>query len=556
MIKYILGISACYHDSSAVLVKDGSVSSAVQEERFTRKKHDSSFPNHSISYCLSKENIGIDDISLIAVCDLPSEALGLEEKDIKRITGYSGEVVFYEHTHSHAAAAFYPSPFKESAILTMNSGAQKIASSTGVGKGNEISNIGMTFFPDSLGLFYSAFTHYCGFKPGSGEYKLMGLAAYGEAKYADIMKEKVVDLAGIGDIKLNHDYFEPSVRYLVPGDEFSELFKIKPREPEAPLTKEYADLAKSVQVIAEEVILHKARSLARDTHQVNLCMAGGMALNCAANGKLLREKIFENIWIQPASNDAGASLGAALLGWHAHFRKERKADGLHDKQKGSFLGPEFEQEKIKKFLDENKLEYEELREDELIKTTSDLLSEGKIVGWFQGRMEFGPRALGARSVLADPRSNNVNKFINTKVKFREPFRPFAPSVLEEKCAEYFDLLIKSPYMLFTAPVAVLKRTKRECPKDLSLEERPACSVVPAVTHVDFSARVQTVGYEDNHLFHELIKKFDEDHDCAVLVNTSFNVRGEPIVCTPADAYNCFKNTEMDVLVIGNFIIRK
>ncbi|MBD3379886.1 MAG: hypothetical protein GF408_05430 [Candidatus Omnitrophica bacterium] len=557
MTTYILGISAHYHESSAVLLKDGEMIAAVQEERFTRRKHDKAFPVNSIEYCLSLEGIGVEDLDLVAVCDLPSEALGLEEKDVREKTGFKGDILFYEHDLCHSAAAFYPSPFSEAAVLTVNSAVRKVSSSIGEGRGRDLTVMGRSFFPDSIGLFYSAFTHYCGFKPGSGEYKLMGLAAYGDSRYADLIREKAAVFCGVGDIKLNFDYFEPGAKYMFLNEDFSSLAGFPPREPETPLKKEYADLARSVQLITEEVILKKAAALKRDTGLPYLCMSGAMALNCAANGRILREGGFEDIWIQPASNDAGASLGAAFLAWHGHMKKERPVTGKSDKQKGSFLGPGFTPEEIGDFLEKEGIAHERPGKEELAGKVARLIAGGNIIGWFRGRMEFGPRALGARSILADPRSNRIHAFINSKVKFREPFRPFAPSVMAEKAGEYFDLDRESPYMLFAVPVALSKRLCRECPRDPeSREEAEPCSEIPAVTHVDFSSRVQTVSRKDDPVFHELLKRFYEDHGCPVLVNTSFNVRGEPIVCTPKDAYECFMKTGMDYLVMGDYVVSK
>jgi len=537
----ILGISAFYHDAAAVLVSDGEIIAAAQEERFTRKKHDPSFPVKSIEYCLREGSIDIGDIDLVAFYDKL-----FAEKYIRRILGYKGAVVFPEHHHSHAASAFYPSPFDEAAILTVDGAGKWITATFGKGKRNKIELSHEIRSPHSLGLLYSAFTHYCGFEVNSGEYKLMGLASYGEPRYVGLILESLVNLKKDGSLRLNLKYFNYRAGSLATNDRFHSLFGGRPRDPGSRLEQKHMDLARSVQLVTEMAILNMARHVYIETGMDSLCLAGDVALNCAANGRILREGPFKNIWIQPASSDAGGALGAALIGWHEYMGKGRKTHGNRDSQKASLLGPSFSDEKIKTYLIENDIPYEKLDREDLNKTVSDLLAEENVIGWFQGRMEFGPRALGSRSILADPRSGKMQSIMNTKIKFRESFRPFAPSVILERAGEYFDLDRESPYMLLVSPV---KDDRREGPGAKR-------SGVPAITHVDHSARVQTVKREDNPPYYDMINKFYEDHGCSLVVNTSFNAGEEPIVCTPDDAYRCFMKTDMDYLVMGSFLIDK
>jgi len=588
MSTYILGISCFYHDSAAVLLKDGKIVSAVQEERFTRKKHDASFPKNAVQYCLNHSNISIKNVDFVAFYDKPflkfarllETYLSFAPKGInsffKAMTvwikrkvwikeiiakelGYNGKLIFPEHHESHAASAFYPSPFQEASFLTMDGVCEWTTTSYGVGKENELKIMADLKFPHSLGLLYSAFTYYTGFKVNSGEYKIMGLAPYGTPKYKDLILKELVDLKEDGSFKLNMDYFNYCAGLTMTSDKFHKLFGGNPRKPESRLTQKEMDLARSVQEVTEEIVLRTARHIAKVTQQKYLCLAGGVALNCVANGKLLREGIFEDIWIQPAAGDAGGALGAALACHYQYLGNPRTADNIHDSQQGSYLGPSFEDEEIQKFLEENNIPYHKMPPSETARKAADLLAEQNVVGWFQGRMEFGPRALGARSILGDARSPKMQRVINLKIKFRESFRPFAPSALAEKANQYFEIDRESPYMLLVAPVKqeIRKGTTEEQKKLFGLDRLDVTrSSIPAVTHVDYSARVQTVNKRDNSLYHELIQRFDEARGCAVIINTSFNVRGEPIVCNPKDAYLCFMRTRMDYLIMGNFLIDK
>ena len=585
---YILGISAFYHDSAACLIKDGEIIAAAQEERFTRKKHDHGFPSNAAKFCLDYAKITPADLELTAFYDKPFikferilesylayaprgvrsfiKALPLWIKQklwikeiIKKELGYSGGIIFPEHHQSHAASAFFPSPFPRAAILTADGVGEWTTTSFGVGRGNEIELLADIKFPHSLGLLYSAFTYYTGFRVNSGEYKVMGLAPYGEPKYVDLILNELIDLKEDGSFKLNMKYFNYGAGLTMTNEKFNELFGGEPRAPETELTQREMDLARSVQEVTEEIMLRMARHVRKETGEKYLCLAGGVALNCVANGKILREGIFEDVWIQPAAGDAGGALGAALFAWHQYLGNERTADVKSDFQKGSYLGPEFCEEEIKKYLDENEIEYKKLKGDELTEITADLIAEGNVIGWFQGRMEFGPRALGNRSILGDARSPEMQSKMNLKIKFRESFRPFAPSVLEEKVSDYFELDRPSPYMLLVADV---KRERRILPGKESEQAKGIKKInvprsdIPAVTHVDYSARIQTVSERTNPLYHKLLSAFERKHGCAVIVNTSFNVRGEPIVCTPEDAYKCFMRTEMDYLVLGPFLLDK
>lgn len=584
----ILGISAFYHDSAACLIRDGEILAAAQEERFTRKKHDASFPRHAIDYCLSVANLTPRDLDRVIFYEKPflkferilettiayapagiraflkAMPLWIKQKlwmkeEIARELGFAGKLLFSEHHEAHAASAFFPSPFKESAILTLDGVGEWATSSLGYGKDNRITLLKEIRFPHSLGLLYSAFTYYTGFKVNSGEYKVMGLAPYGEPRYKDQILSKLMDLKQDGSFRLNLDYFNYCAGLTMTNRRFHRLFGGSPRRPEARLTQREMDLARSIQDVTQEVMLRMARHAREVTGSKNLCLAGGVALNCVGNGKILKEGIFENVWVQPAAGDAGGALGAALLAWHLVLGNPRIVDGRKDCLKGSFLGPEFQTEAIESFIQKNGISAVRLKAQEIPERIGDLIAAEKVVGWFQGRMEFGPRALGGRSILGDARSPKMQEIMNLKIKFRESFRPFAPSVLREKVADYFELNTDSPYMLLVAPVREgHRRAMTEHEKALfGIEKlRIARSSIPAVTHVDYSARVQTVDKKTNPLYYELIKKFDEKHGCPVIVNTSFNVRGEPLVCTPEEAYACFMRTQMDYLVLGEWLLDK
>jgi carbamoyltransferase len=584
----ILGLSAFYHDSAACLVRDGNIVAAAQEERFTRKKHDQSFPSNAINFCLRQGGVTAEGLDYVAFYEKPFlkferiletymayapvgirsfiKAMPLWVKKklwMKHYTmeelGYKGKMIFPEHHEAHAASAFFPSPFQEAAFLTLDGVGEWTTASYGVGKDNHVEIVAEIKFPHSLGLLYSAFTYYTGFKVNSGEYKVMGLAPYGTPRYKDLILSELVDVKEDGSFRLNMEYFDYCAGLRMTSGKFNRLFGGPPRKPEAQLTQKEMDLARSVQEVTEEIMLRMSRHIQKETGMRNLCLAGGVALNCVGNGRILREGPFEDIWIQPASGDAGGALGAALFTWHQYLGEKRAADGKRDTQRGSYLGPEFPDEEIKKYLEENNISYTQLDEDELIKRVSDMIADEKVVGWFEGRMEYGPRALGARSIIGDARSPKMQETMNLKIKFRESFRPFAPSVIEEKISDYFEIDRASPYMLLVADV------KKERQKKMSEDEERlfgleklhvARSEVPAITHVDYSARIQSVDKETNPLYHRLIEKFDEDHGCPVIINTSFNVRGEPIVCTPQDAYICFMRTNMDYLVMGGFLLDK
>ena len=585
---YILGISAFYHDSAACLVEDGEIIAAAQEERFTRKKHDHNFPSNAINYCLKEASIDGKSLDLVAFYDKPflkferlletylsyapigiksfikAMPLWLKEKlwmkeFIKDELSYEGKIIFPEHHHSHAASAFYPSPFDEAAILTMDGVGEWTTTSFGIGKQNNIDLIADIKFPHSLGLLYSAFTYYTGFKVNSGEYKVMGLAPYGEPIYKDLILKELIDVKDDGSFMMNMEYFNYCAGLTMTNEKFHKLFNGKPRKPESKLTQKEMDLARSVQDVTEEIVLKLGNHVYKETKMKNLTLAGGVALNCVANGRLLREGPFENIWIQPAAGDAGGALGAALIGWYEYFGKDRTVNKNSDSQKGSYLGPEYKEDEILSFLNKNEIAFQKLSEDKLIETVADLINEENVIGWFNGRMEFGPRALGARSILGDARSTKMQSVMNLKIKFRESFRPFAPSVLGEKVSDYFEINCSSPYMLLVADVKKEKQLKmsEDEKKLFGIEKLNIIrSDIPAITHVDYSARIQTVHENTNPLYHKLIKRFDEKYGSAVLINTSFNVRGEPIVCSPEDAYKCFMRTNMDCLVLGNYILYK
>ncbi len=584
----ILGISAFYHDSAACLVRDGEVIAAAQEERFTRRKHDPEFPENAIRFCLSAGGIRGDDLSYVAFYDKPfikferllktylmyaplgirsfslAMPLWLKRKLwirelIQDGLGFKGKILFPEHHDSHAASAFYPSPFFEAAFITLDGVGEWTTTSYGTGKGNGFKILAEIKFPHSLGLLYSAFTYFTGFRVNSGEYKLMGLAPYGEPRYVDLIKNDLIDIRDDGSFKLNLKYFNYMIGLTMTNSRFSRLFGGPPRVPETEITQREMDLARSVQEVIEEVMLKMSRHVYSVTGQKNLCLAGGVALNCVGNGRVLREGPFENIWIQPAAGDAGGALGAALQVWYRYLGNPRTTDGVHDKQGASLLGPEFSEDQIEKFLEENKIPYKKIPAEKIPRRIAELIADQKVIGWFQGRMEFGPRALGARSILGDARSRDMQSLINRKIKFRESFRPFAPTVLREEVSNYFEIEAESPYMLLTAPVKSERRRQMTDHERrlFGLEKlKVKRSDIPAVTHVDYSARLQTVSNEDNPVFHEMIKSFKDLTGCPVVINTSFNVRGEPIVCTPEHAYKCFMRTKMDFLVMGPFILDK
>jgi carbamoyltransferase len=585
---YILGISAFYHDSAAALLRDGEVIAAAQEERFTRKKHDHNFPSRAIEFCLNYAGIKSNDLEIVAFYDKPflkferlletylayapvgiksfvkamplwiKEKLWMKEM-IKDKLGYEGTVLFPEHHESHAASAFFPSPFKEAAILTMDGVGEWTTSSYGVGKDNHVELLADISFPHSLGLLYSAFTYYTGFKVNSGEYKVMGLAPYGEPKYKDLILKELIDVKEDGSFRMNMEYFNYCAGLTMTNDKFHRLFGGLPRQPESKLTQKDMDLARSVQDVTEEIVLKMGKHVYNETGLKNICLAGGVALNCVANGKLLREGPFDEIWIQPAAGDAGGALGAALIGWYHYKGNSRTIESGADTQKGSYLGPEYTDNELLNYFQSNNISYNRFEDGELPDKVASLLAQEKVVGWFEGRMEFGPRALGARSILGDARSSKMQSVMNLKIKFRESFRPFAPAVLRERVSDYFEMDRESPYMLLVADV------KKDRRKEMSEDEKKLFGIqklnivrsdIPAITHVDYSARLQTVHKETNPLFHKLLSKFEENYGSAVLINTSFNVRGEPIVCSPEDAYKCFMRTNMDYLVMGNFLLDK
>ena len=591
----LLGISAFYHDSAAALIEDGRIIAAAQEERFTRKKHDAGFPAHAIRYCLDAGKVDLDQIDHVVFFEKPlikferlletylanaprgfqsfrmAVPLWIKEKlfqkpnlekalrDFARSGKVDGKLLFAEHHQSHAASAFFPSPFEEAVVLTMDGVGEWATTSVSIGRGNTLEPVREIHWPHSIGLLYSAFTYYTGFKVNSGEYKVMGLAPYGEPRYADLILDKVVDVKEDGSFWLDQSYFNYSTGLTMTSRKFHDLFGGPPRDPEAPLTQRHMDLAASVQRATDEIMLRITRDLATTYQIENLCLAGGVALNCVANGKVLRDGSFKRIWIQPAAGDAGGAVGAALAAYHQHLGAARKTNGALDGMQGSYLGPEFSQAEIEKRLAKAGATFTVIDEPELFERTCDALEAGHAVGWFQGRMEFGPRALGARSILGDARNPEMQKMLNLKIKYRESFRPFAPSVLREDVADYFALDADSPYMLLVADVKHNRRRPMtsEHERLFGIDKlNVARSDIPAVTHVDYSARIQTVHAETNPRYHALLSTFKRRTDCSVLVNTSFNVRGEPIVCTPEDAFRCFMGTEMESLVIGDGILRK
>ena len=608
-MTYVLGISAFYHDSGVALIKDDKIISAIQEERLTRKKHDSSFPINGIKYCLEEANIKLEDVDFIGFYDKPflkferlietylseaprgfqsflmaipvwlKEKLFLKDTLIKEFSNIQlngnndkntiklvkssieKKLLFGEHHQSHASSCFYPSPFFESAILTMDGVGEWTTTAIAHGIGNKIKFLQEIHFPHSLGLFYSAITYFAGFKVNSGEYKVMGLAPYGEPKYVDLMKENLIDIKEDGSFRLNMKYFNYTHGLTMTNENFNKLFNRKPRKSESEITQFEMDLASSLQIITEEIVIKLAKTAKKITGAKNLTLAGGVALNCVANGVLLREKIFENIWVQPASGDAGGALGVAMAIYFDHLNKPRDADEINDNMQGSYLGKAYSDEEVKQYLDSINAKYLYLpNQVEYCQKISQYLADQKVIGWHQGRTEFGPRALGARSIIGDPRSNKMQSQMNLKIKFRESFRPFAPAILREKISEYFEIDdIDSPYMLMVAPVKKDQRIlmTKEQQQLFGIEKlNIARSKIPAVTHIDYSARIQTVDGKFNKKFYNLLKEFDKLTNCPILINTSFNVRGEPIVCSPQDSYRCFMRTEIDILAIENFILLK
>ena len=583
----ILGISCFYHDSAACLVRDGKIAGAVQEERFSRRKHDADFPLCAAEWCLRAAGLNAADLDYLVFYEKPFlkferilenhllnaprgvrqftrfASSWLKQKiwisDLaERLLDYHGKILFSPHHESHAASSFFPSPFNEAAFLTIDGVGEWETASLGIGSGSSLRTLKAMDFPHSLGLFYSAFTYYAGFKVNSGEYKLMGLAPYGEPRYKKLILDNLVDLKADGSFRLNMNYFGYTYGLKMINTGFESLFGAPPRKPETPIKRFYADIASSAQQVAEEVILRMARYARQATGQVNLCLGGGVALNCAANGRILKEGIFERLWIQPASGDAGGALGAALSVWHRYLNNGRIADGRHDCQKLSLLGPSYSDPEIENFLKINKINYKRIPPCDIAKTAADLVAEGKVVAWFQGALEFGPRALGARSIIADPRDRNMKSRLNLKVKRRENFRPFAPVVLREYLADWFEPEADSPYMTMNF---LLKEEKRMHPQnlipgDLLKEAEEPLSAVPAVTHLDYSSRVQTVNKEDNGIYYEMVKSFYDKTGCPMVINTSFNIRGEPLVCSPADAVKCFFSTDIDCLLIGGFLLDK
>ncbi len=586
--RHVLGISAFYHDSAAAILKNGEIVAAASEERFTRKKGDAAFPHRAVGFCLGRAGIGVSGLTAVGFYDKPilkferiletylgvvpagfssflmAGPLWIKDKlyidrQLHQALGYEGQILYSEHHEAHAASAFFPSPFEHAAILTMDGVGEWTTASIGMGRGHDLEILDELLWPDSLGLLYSAFTYYLGFKVNSGEYKVMGLAPYGEPKYVDLIYKELIDLKEDGSFRLNQTYFNYLTGLTMTNEAFDELFGGPPRKPESKLTQKQMDLARSVQVVCEEIMLRMAQTAHRRTGAENLCLAGGVALNCVGNGRLLREGPFERIWIQPAAGDAGGALGVAQLIHHRHHQQPRAVVPGKDAMKGALLGPDFTPREIESYLETVGAKYERMDEATQLERIAGYLADEKIVGWFDGRMEFGPRALGARSILGDPRSPRMQADMNIKIKFREGFRPFAPSVLRERVGDYFELDGDSPYMLLVAPVK-----KARC-IPLTDDQRALWGIdklnvprsdIPAVTHIDYSARIQTVTPDTNRRYHALIEAFERKTGCPVVINTSFNVRGEPIVCTPEDAYRCFMRTNIDALVLGPFVLDK
>ena len=593
----ILGVSAYYHDSAACLIQNGKIVAAAQEERFTRKKHDAGFPSHAVEYCLRQGGVGMRDVDYLVFYDKPfvkferlletylsyaPKGLGsfltaipvwikeklflrnLLEKAFRQVGSLEKKdnlppLLFGEHHESHAAAAFFPSPYEEAVVLCMDGVGEWATTSAWIGRGNQLTPLWEIPFPHSIGLLYSAFTYYTGFKVNSGEYKVMGLAPYGEPKYVKTILDNVVDVKPDGTFRLNMDYFDYCTGLRMTNNKFDAIFGGPPRQAESTLTQREMDLARSVQEVTEMVMLRLANSLHRETGLSNLCLSGGVALNCVGNGRVLREGPFSGLWIQPAAGDAGSALGAALNVHYSYLNQPRVCQGPSDSMRGSYLGPRFSNEDIESSLQQLEASYERVEDSDLYRRVAQYLAEGKVIGWLQGHMEFGPRALGGRSILGDPRSEKMQSVMNLKIKYRESFRPFAPSVLRERVSEYFEMDTDSPYMLLVAPVAE-KRRRAVQPDQQKLWGIDLLNIpksdIPAVTHVDYSARVQTVSPDTNPRYYQLLQEFEKQTGCAVLINTSFNVRGEPIVCTPEDAYRCFMRTEMDVLVLENCLVLK
>jgi carbamoyltransferase len=588
MPVYILGISSFYHDSAACLLRDGEIIAAVQEERFTRKKHDFNFPSHAIDWCLQHAGIGIQDVAHVVFYEKPfikferiletaltyaptgirqfiqAMPLWLKQKlwvreIIGKELGYRGSILFAEHHESHAASAFYPSPFPESAFLTLDGVGEWDTASFGCGKANTFQIHSTLRFPHSLGLLYSAFTYYAGFKVNSGEYKLMGLAPYGEPGYAKLILDELIDLKDDGSFRMNMKYFGYANGLTMTNHRFHKLFGGPPRKPETKITEREMDIASSIQQVTEEIMLRMSRHVHAVTGQDKLCLAGGVALNCVGNGRILREGPFKEIWIQPASGDAGGALGAALLIWYKYLGNQRVTDNSRDTQKSSLLGPAYSDDDIEEHLKKTGVPYQRLAYKDIPQRIADLIIDNNVIGWFQGALEFGPRALGSRSIIGDARNHEMQSRMNVKIKFRESFRPFAPVVLREQSKEWFDLAQESPYMLLVAPV---KKSRRILEQDTAPPMRGfdalkvTRSLIPAVTHVDYSARIQTVERQAQPLFYDTIAAFFKKTGCPVIINTSFNVRGEPLVCTPEDAVRCFMRTEMDFLIMGSFLLDK
>jgi carbamoyltransferase len=592
----ILGISAYYHDSAAALVDEGTIVAAAQEERFSRKKHDSNFPEQAISYCLDQSGIKLSDVDYVAYYDKPflkferlletylafapkgfqsfkmalpiwlKEKLFQKDMLRKQFKKFDPEfdwvnkLLFTEHHMSHAASAFFPSPFERAVVLTLDGVGEWATASAAIGDGSDLKMIKEIYFPHSLGLLYSAFTYYTGFRVNSGEYKVMGLAPYGEPRFKDLIQSNIIDIKSDGSFRLNQSYFDYCTGLTMTNEKFVKLFGEPVRKADQPLTQFHMDIAASVQAVTEEVVLKLARALAKETGEKNLCLAGGVALNCVANGKILKDGAFEKVWVQPAAGDAGGALGAALNAYHIYKGQPRSPrDGISDAMLGSYLGPSFSQSDIETRLKKVGARFSTLTDDDIISETAAALAEEKAVGWFQGRMEFGPRALGGRSILGDPRSETMQKTLNLRVKYRESFRPFAPSILREDVADWFEIAEDSPYMLMVAGINQERR------RQMTVEEQALFGIdklniirseLPAVTHVDYSARIQTVHKDTNPRYHALIKKFKSLTGCPVVINTSFNVRGEPIVCVPEDAFRCFMGSDVEVLVVGNCYLKK
>ena len=592
----ILGISAYYHDSAATILVDGKIIACAQEERFSRKKGDAEFPSMSIKYCLSEAKIKLSDVDDIVFFEKPflkferlletylafvpkgfksfaiAMPIWLKQKlyqkkliinELKKISkeniNFEEKINFSEHHYSHAASAFFPSPYEEAVVLTIDGVGEWATSTYGIGKNNKLSLTNQIDYPHSLGLLYSSFTYFLGYKVNSGEYKVMGLAPYGKPLYKDLIYEKIIDVKEDGSFYLDQKYFNYSTGLTMVSKKFLKLFNSQRREPESKLTEFHMDVAASIQAVVEETMLKITKNLYKKYKLENLCLAGGVALNCVANGKILKDSGFKNVWVQPAAGDSGGALGAAYALWYIKYNKERKVENNNDSMKGSYLGPSFTNEEIKIYLDKKKVVYKKFTDSEVLQRTAEELKKGKSVGWFQGRMEFGPRALGSRSILGDPRSESMQKNLNLKIKFRESFRPFAPAILNEYLEEWFNMSKKSPYMLFVSNILekhhenISKEDKKKKGIDLLNIKR---SSLPAITHVDYSSRIQTVHEETNPKFYGLIKEFHKQTGCPVLINTSFNVRGEPIVCSIEDAYNCFMKTNLDILVCENFLIEK